>query len=346
MSDVPKDAHSRSSGRQKHHSATTSPPLLGSISMPTRTASMPNYIGVASILSAPDTASSISGSPSPTSALYASPQLNNDRVNDDFMGILLGVLGGITTLVILIITFFSIRRANRQQRHSQRPESPSKRGWGVRESWYSETLSICPSTLPPPYYCDSEIYSNPKKEPLSPPLQSPTATLQYSNGRTHVLEHTMLKVQTDDPSTRAAAATITPKPTPNYSPQLAFSPSFNTSMLVRNVNPDSIAMPPPPFQTQPQQQLASLMQPPSPTATKSTPQYSPQLTFSPSLYTSNLVNGVQLSSGQNSTVSSSPVPQASGSTRSPDITDTEEMPHPKPSRSTIRSYQAQLNKDI
>lgn len=344
------------------------------------------------------------------------------QVNDNLVGTMLGTLGGFTVLLMAIILFTSVKRSRRRARQNNNQQGRGvgggKRGWGIRESWYSDTLSTCPSTLPPPYDVGYDEHDK-KEQPtsgaesgknqqlLQPP--SPTAActtnkaVQYapqlaysptSYSAFDMTKHDIEKQQPSPPNSAVTASNV--RNSLQYAPQLAFSPSFHTSNLISGIDmSQQETLPPVPFvsrstpsnerggdnkvddmQGQQQQQ-------PSPTTTQSTPHYLPQLAFSRPIQdkvnnqesitptTHHVVNQssssdtTSITADENqarhllsqqrlpelppatetalprrtSTVSTAAAAAGAAATPSPIVV-------PRPSRSTVRSYHAQLNMDL
>ncbi|KAI7860347.1 hypothetical protein BDC45DRAFT_563519 [Circinella umbellata] len=134
----------------------------------------------------------------------------NTKSKDALMGSMLGVLGGITVLLITIIVLASHRRRKGRRNASNTGRPGERRGWGVRHSWYSTSdfsvTSQCPSSLPPPY--------DEKKSEFI--LKPPSPTITKST---------------------------------QYTPQLAYSPSFSmdsTYLIQESITNQKEPLPPPP----------------------------------------------------------------------------------------------------
>ncbi|KAJ8658313.1 hypothetical protein O0I10_005996 [Lichtheimia ornata] len=338
------------------------------------------------------------------------------QVNDNLVGTMLGTLGGFTVLLMAIILFTSVKRSRRRARQNNNQQGRGvgggKRGWGIRESWYSDTLSTCPSTLPPPYDVGYDEHDK-KEQPtsgaesgknqqlLQPP--SPTAActtnkaVQYapqlaysptSYSAFDMTKHDLEKQQPSQPNSAVTASNV--RNSLQYAPQLAFSPSFHTSNLISGIDMSQETLPPVPFvsRSTPSNERGDVQgqqqQQPSPTTTQSTPHYLPQLAFSRPLQdtlnnqesmtptthhvvqqpsssdTSITVDENQerhllsqqrlpelppataaASSRRTSTVSLAATAAAAGAAATPSP-----IVVPRPSRSTVRSYHAQLNMDL
>lgn len=325
---------------------------------------------------------------------------NGKQVNDNLVGTMLGILGGFTVLLMAIILFTSIKRSRRRaQQNNNQQGRGGKRGWGIRESWYSDTLSTCPSTLPPPYDVGYDEHDK-KEKPTSGAvsgkdqqlLQPPSPTAACTNNKAvqyapqlaysptsysafDMTKHDIEKQQPSPPNSAVTASNV--RNSLQYAPQLAFSPSFHTSNLISGIDMSQETLPPVPFVSRStpsndrggDNKVDQQQSPPSPTATQSTPHYLSQLACSrneemtPAMHqhvvkqplsmdTSMIVDQNQerhllsqqrlpempaatatASSRRTSTAASAAV------TPSPIVV-------PRPSRSTVRSYHAQLNMDI
>ncbi|KAI7886198.1 hypothetical protein K492DRAFT_190420 [Lichtheimia hyalospora FSU 10163] len=338
---------------------------------------------------------------------------NGKHANDNLVGTMLGTLGGFTVLLMAIIIFTSVKRSRRRARQNINQQGRGgvvgKRGWGIRDSWYSDTLSTCPSTLPPPYdvgYDDHDKKEQPTsgvsgkdQQLLQPP--SPTAvcttnkTLQYApqlaysptsysafDMTKHDIEKQQQQQQPMPPNSAVTSSNV--RNSLQYAPQLAFSPSFHTSNLISGIDMSQETLPPVPFisRSTPSNErggdnkmdIQGQPSPPSPTATQSTPHYSPQLAFSSDQVkvnqesitatthhvvkqTSSLDTRITVDQNEERHLllkqclpEQPPATTASSSRRTSAAAAAAATPSPivvpRPSRSTVRSYHAQLNMDL
>ncbi|KAG2226058.1 hypothetical protein INT45_002524 [Circinella minor] len=215
----------------------------------------------------------------------------NTKSKDALMGSMLGVLGGISVLLITIIIFASHRRRKGIRNASDTVHPRERRGWGVRHSWYSASdssvTSQCPSSLPPPY-------EEKKRESI---LKPPSPTVTKST---------------------------------QYIPQLAYSPSFSVEsryLVQESITNQKEPLPPPP--------------PPAASFTMTTTINNGNSNCNN--YNNN-TGGTTISTTTPSTfILSSPNIQHQHRHQQHEQLPLPSGPAPRPSRSLVRTYQAQLD---